>query len=323
MCRYLSPTVDEARYDWLYLQNPDGPAHVWVALDEVNGTVIGSAAAIPRRLYLGKQVKLGFVFMDFWIHPKYRSVGPAIQLQRSCMEGIKELCPSSVFYDLPSASMLAVYKRFSISPNLCTTRLVKLINVNSKISNVLKVPYLTGLASLVGNGILRMHDFLVLRKNSTAVQPEQGSFGEEYTTLAEKTACDSRVSVAQTAEYLNWRFERHHKLIFERLTARDGNSLLGCIIFSADGGAAEISNIISINSREVIEDLIWSLTKTLRDRGVQTISFQLSPQPHMAILRNMGFLRRESTPIIVNLSSTAEERQNRDFDWNLSQGDWP
>src|SRR5689334_2271319 len=92
MLRYLTPMSDGPRYDWLYCRNPDGPARVWVMVDELDGNMVGSAAAIPRQMYVGKQRMLGCVLMDFWIHPEYRSVGPAVQLQRACMESIGPSC---------------------------------------------------------------------------------------------------------------------------------------------------------------------------------------------------------------------------------------
>ena len=101
--RYLTPLSDNHRYDWLYLENPDGCAQIWVAHDAEGDQVIGSGTAIPRRLYVGGIEKLGCIFADFWIHPQYRSLGPALKLQRACMESMAS-GRFALFYDFPKSA---------------------------------------------------------------------------------------------------------------------------------------------------------------------------------------------------------------------------
>src|SRR5689334_17291434 len=86
--RFLSPQSDEGRFDWLYRKGPHGRAIVWIATDGADGPLIGAAAAFPRRMYADNGVTVGCVLGDFFVAPEYRSLGPAVQLQRACLGSV-------------------------------------------------------------------------------------------------------------------------------------------------------------------------------------------------------------------------------------------
>jgi GNAT superfamily N-acetyltransferase len=157
MFRYLTPMSDRPRYDWLYRQNPDGPAQVWVLTDVDRCTIIGSAGIVPRRMYVRGQEKLGAVLVDFWIHPEYRSLGPALQLQRACLAGI-DAGRYALYYDFPERSMVAVYRRLGVESSQSMVRMTKLLNLEKKLGKIGRVP-LFGRSLVAGaNSIIRLLD---------------------------------------------------------------------------------------------------------------------------------------------------------------------
>ncbi len=82
---YLSPEANDSRYEWLYCKNPEGMARVWVACETETGMITGVSAAFPRRIHRWGEEVRGYVLGDFCIHPDYRSLGPALALQRSSL----------------------------------------------------------------------------------------------------------------------------------------------------------------------------------------------------------------------------------------------
>src|SRR5579885_1734712 len=84
----LSPDIDSARFDWLYRRAPHGKGKVWLAKDLDSGELVGAAAAFPRQIFWKGRMESGCVLGDFCVSTKYRSLGPALQLQRKCMEAI-------------------------------------------------------------------------------------------------------------------------------------------------------------------------------------------------------------------------------------------
>ena len=97
----LSPAAVGRRFEWLYLENPHGPARAWVATEPGTGRGIGAAAAFPRRLVVDGEVRLGYILGDFCIDPQHRSLGLALQLQRTCLDQLGSV-PLSIAYDFPS-----------------------------------------------------------------------------------------------------------------------------------------------------------------------------------------------------------------------------
>src|SRR5215831_8052216 len=88
LARCLKPAYDDARFDWVYRQNPHGRGRLWVATDPANGAVVGIAGAFPRRMCLYGRTELAWVLGDFCVSDAYRSVGPALALQRACLAEI-------------------------------------------------------------------------------------------------------------------------------------------------------------------------------------------------------------------------------------------
>src|SRR5260370_15911816 len=124
LSKYLSRGADEQRYTWMYMDNPEGPARAWIATPSHSREMIGVAAAFPRRmLHSGKEVR-GWVLGDFSIHPDHRTLGPALALQRACLEGLST-GEESFCLDFPSDAMLAVYKRLRIDAQAEMIRLAK------------------------------------------------------------------------------------------------------------------------------------------------------------------------------------------------------
>src|SRR5271166_2374419 len=76
--RCLSGDADEARFRWLYRENPFGPAQAWIAFEK-DDEAVGMAAVFPRRMYCDGVVVSGCVLGDLCIDKKYRSLGPALQ----------------------------------------------------------------------------------------------------------------------------------------------------------------------------------------------------------------------------------------------------
>src|SRR5215475_7474769 len=103
LSRFLTPLSDDRRFRWLYENNPHGEACAWVAYSADDDTFVGIAAAFPRRIYMNGEEKLSWVLGDFCVDPQYRSLGPALQLQRACLVAA-EAAGLAFCYDFPSKS---------------------------------------------------------------------------------------------------------------------------------------------------------------------------------------------------------------------------
>jgi hypothetical protein len=305
MFRYLTPMSDRPRYDWLYRQNPDGPAQLWVLTDVDRCTIIGSAGIVPRRMHVRGQEMLGAVLVDFWIHPEYRSLGPALQLQRACLAGI-DAGRYAFYYDFPERSMVAVYRRLGVESSQSMVRMTKLLNLEKKLGKIGRVP-LFGRSLVAGaNSIIRLLDIGKRNFSECEIREQREACGEDFTVLAQRVSAGYGVCVARNAGYLNWRFRSHFHNRYEMLTAHRDGSLMGYVLFLDGGETATIIDLFGVEDRKMKSDLIFAALEVLRQRGVFSVNAPcLRSQTPMALFRKLGFYSRETHAVMISASRGA------------------
>src|SRR5262249_36623406 len=135
--------------DWLYVANPHGPARVWIAADDASGETVGVASAFPRRAAVDGREVVGWVLGDFCIHDAYRTLGPALQLNRACLEAVDR--GSAAFcYDFPSRSMMAVYQRLRIAPVGSVVRYARVVRWGRRLGRAASNPIARAGAAILG-----------------------------------------------------------------------------------------------------------------------------------------------------------------------------
>ncbi len=300
MHQHLTPMSDGPRYDWLYFQNPDGQAQLWVLIDTETDSIVGSGGIVPRRMYVMGQEKLGGVLVDFWIHPHYRSLGPALQLQRACLSGT-DTGPYNLYYDFPQLAMIAVYRRLGVATSRSVVRMTKLLSVERKLGRVSQIPVLGRSLVAAANGLLWLGDLRPGKRGDCEISSQNEACGEEFTELARQVSPQCGVCVNRTASYLNWRFKSHFHYRYEMLAARKNGSLRGYILFLQEGEAATITDLFGIEDRGMKSDLVAAAVQILRQRHVFNVNAPtLSSHAHTALLRKLGFFPRETHPVIIS-----------------------
>ena len=305
MLRYLTPMSDGPRYDWLYRKNPDGQAQLWILTDADKSTIIGSAGIVPRRMHVRGQEKLGAILVDFWIHPEYRSLGPALQLQRACLAGI-DAGPYALYYDFPERSMVAVYRRLGVESSQAVVRMTKLLSLEKKLGKIGRVP-IFGRSLIAGaNGIIRLLDIGKRSRSECVIREQKEACGEDFTVLAQSASAGYGVCVARTAGYLNWRFRSHFHNRYEMLTAHRDGVLMGYVLFLDGGETATIVDLFGVEDLKMKSDLVCAALELLRQRGVYSIN---APSLHLhtsiTLLRKLGFHPRETHPVMISKSNGA------------------
>jgi hypothetical protein len=308
--RYVTPFSNEARFDWLYTQNPHGPAQAWVARDSESGEVVGTSAAFRRRAILNGTERTGWVLGDFCMADKYRSLGPALQLQRATLAAVAE-GGTDFYYDFPSRKMMAIYARCGISPTVQVARLVKPLRAGSK------SPRWARVASALGISFLRLFDAKI-NQDGWSVVLHEGPCAEEFTECSRNADCTDGCEIQRSAEYLNWRYLQHPYVRYEILTARKAGDLQGYLVFTHDGENANIAEW-RVRHGKALETLLRNLIGRLRNAGTTTLNALLvDTDPRLALFKRMGFWRRESSPVVAHWPGTPAGATSR---WLLMEGD--
>lgn len=319
---HLSPDAAADRYEWLYCKNPAGPARVWVACEAEAGKIIGVSAAFPRRIYSHGQELRGYVLGDFCMHPDYRSLGPALALQRSTLDDLSREGAGFVF-DFPSTSMLAIYKRLRIESKEAAIRFAKPLRADRQIQKRIPAKAAGAVVSAAANVALRLRDVGLGRSSEWTIAEETGPCGEEFTQAFQQWAPRMGTCADRSAEYLNWRFLQHPQRRYQILTARKDGRLCGYLIYHWEGEDAAVVDLLAENEL-VSKDLIVELIAIMRNCGVHTLSAPfLGSHPGRKIFEECGFQPRESSPVVVlslPWNATRPDGQAADR-WYLMHGD--
>lgn len=319
---HLSPDADKTRYDWLYHQNPDGAARVWVACDSETQQMIGVAAAFPRRARCGGREVRAYVLGDFCIHREFRTLGPALALQRMCLEDLSKGDAEFVF-DFPSSSMLAIYKRLHMEPCEGMIRFAKPLRVDRRLKLWIPNEVIARSLATAANLGLRLRDIGSRRASTWVIEEQTASCGEEFTVAALEWSGRMGVCVTRSADYLNWRYLQHPQKRYRFLTARKDGRLCGFLIYHL---AEEDPAIVDLLGRDnaVCEALLSATVSLMRVQRVQTLSAPFfSAHPSRKLLEALGFRPRESSPVVLlRLKKPLDHREDKQNEqWYLTHGD--
>jgi hypothetical protein len=319
---FLTPLSGTRRFDWLYKSNPDGIARAWLAIDTQTARVVGTAAAFPRRFYLGPNPISAWVLGDFCLAPAYRSLGPALQLQRQCL-GVTNSEGGMFCYDFPNASMVAVYKRLGFAVTRRMLRFAKLLRVDRRVRDVVKVPIARDVISACGNTLLKFVPTYVVTDSSLDISIHEGLCGEEFSDLARDQCSELGVCSQRSAEYLNWRYVNHPSASYEIITARRHGRLKGYAVWTQAGEDASVVDLFGENDPAIVKTLLKEVICRLTDHPVTTLSLWLNEShPWTSACCDVGFRARDSVPMICVPGPAAVKLPHaRSTKWFLMQGD--
>jgi hypothetical protein len=320
--RLLTGQSDARRFDWLYRNGFHGEARAWLAIDGHEEAVIGAAAAFPRLFYAGDGEISGWVLGDFCLDAAYRSLGPALHLQRACL-GVTESNGGVFCYDFPSANMVAVYKRLGIEPTGRMLRLAKLLRVNRKVRERFTSRVAHHAISAVGNTFLNLATTNLILDPSLKLSIHEGQCGEEFSILAEEQRGRLGLCIQRSAEYLNWRYVNNPLATYKFITARRRGKLKGYAVWTRAGEDASVVDVFGENDPAMVKGLLSEVIGRLTKSGVMTLSVWLNEShPWLSWCSEMGFRVRDSAPMVCiparSLTKTVELPSNR---WFLMQGD--
>jgi hypothetical protein len=319
----LTRQSDSKRFEWLYEKNPHGAARVWLAIDSRRDMIVGTAAAFPRVMQVSGKDVICWNLGDFAIDRNFRSLGPGILLQKACLGPVlKGEIP--FFYDHPSDSMMAIYKRLGISESGWVQRFAKPLRIDQKLENLFVKGVITRGVGKVGNWLLEVRDHRICYKHHYDVAIHDGYFSEEFTDLDKRVSRRYRVCGRRTAEYLNWRYSENPLSRYQVLTVRNQGELRAYAIFVCTERSAILVDFFGEEEPGIPGTILSAVTDILRKGGVFTLSIPvLEFSVLIPIMKRCHFYPRERAPFIVGT------QQGGHFDglvtnienWFLTHGD--
>jgi len=318
--RYLAPGSSERRFQWLYQESPHGRARAWLAFDTGTASVVGMAAAFARHISFDGNLKSGWILGDFCIDERFRSLGPALQLQRACLEATSA-DPSSFCYDFPSQSMMSIYKRLGASPSGSLVRWAKPLRAVARIEKLVGRKMLARAVGIPLEALLARRGWKG-DKNSANLELHVGQCGTEFDVLNHHVRAQSGIFTDRTHDYLNWRYLANPTTRYEILAARRAGSLVGYGVFSVHNGEGRVVDLCAIEGPGVIAWLLAGIVEQIRSRQAATVSMNAGDShPWASIFERAGFRRREEAPVVAYPRENFFPASGRPRAWYLMQGE--
>jgi hypothetical protein len=303
----INAGYDDARFEWLYRSNPAGCGRLWLAVDTVTGHPVGTAGAFPREFRVEGRATSSWVLGDFCIDERYRTLGPALMLQRACLEVATDPA-ASFWYDFPSTAMVTIYRRLRIEPRGLVHRLVRPLRVDRKLAELTRLPRLSrGVGVIVNRLLARRYRSDV---PGVTIDLHGGLCGNEFTQLAEGEGSAYGVCVHRSAAYLNWRYRSDPTVGHEILTARTGGRLVGYSILTVRGETATLTDLFGVRDRRVLALLAEAAVRRATEHHCSTVVVSLlESHPWTNMFRGLGFVPRDSSHFMLVASAGSTARQ--------------
>ena len=124
-------------------------------------------------------------------------------------------------------------------------------------------------------------------------------FGEDIDLLWHKVKGEYNVIVPRTREFLNWRYVEHPEINYAKYVGRDNSGqAVGYVvlkIFKTENETrGHIVDILSLNDKGVIKELVRSTSDYFTERGIGNVSCWMQDNHFCAgTLKEEGFVRKE------------------------------
>lgn len=317
--------VTSERFDWLYKNNPHGPAVMWSVRDSETGKMVGFTVCLPRKMLVNGEERLAWNGADFSIHPKYRSLGPAVKLRRAAKEQI-DLGRADFLYAHPNEKMALIHSRVGHYSVGTMVRYAKPVRTGKYLSSAGIPKWLATAGSKVLDPIYCTTQGLRLKKPKHGYRTvENMEFDRRFDDLFQNHSHRHPVIGVRDSAYLNWRY-RHNPLYETHavLAEVDGN-LTGYLLFKIDEDSISIKDLFPVHNPEIVQGLLRSLADWGYRERLSSLSFTLlETNPSIALLKEFGFGQRaetsqmfEYTPVGNDDSSILKNSDN----WFISVGD--
>jgi GNAT superfamily N-acetyltransferase len=292
----------EGRFEWRHFANPVGPAWSWFLYEKNDGAVVAMTSVFPRHMYVnGKKVVCGQVG-EFVVDAPYRSLGPALMLQRATF-GPADSGKIAICYDCPPHDQgMSTFRRLGMRANSEIFRYALPLRSDEFLNKKLGAGPLAKPAIAAANLLLsaKLSSRGNQRMQGIEILPFHGSFGDEFTELDDSVSSTGLIRASRSAELLNWRFRKLPRCNYLTLVARRAGELVGFLTALDCDGRFGIGDVFGRQFEDVSVALIDALICWCRKEKASLVEgYSSESGPWEAAFLKLGFARRQSVARIV------------------------
>ena len=292
----LNGAVAEKKFQDQYLHNPAGVGQCFFMREQATGEAIGVQCLVPRQFYRGDKKIQAATMADFMVTLAHRSLGPALQLMRGCMEnGIADF---DFLYGFPNQKAQSIFKRAGLSPLGNMARHVKLLKSRDFLQKKIGEPWFS-VASAIFDAVLYIADlvryFIFKEKYDWR---EMTAFDASFEKLWRKQVSSGLLISDRSENLLKWRYPPSHSWKIFAAYARNSTTLLGYVVWTQQGTNITISDFLC--EANALPALLHSFSWKMRKYKARRITAEFfGPQPTQDALRHAGFEVRDQDPVFI------------------------
>jgi GNAT superfamily N-acetyltransferase len=311
--------------------NPLGPGWSWVASPQGSDTIVAIASVFPRSFWVdGRKVVCGQV-VEFAVEPPYRSLGPAVLLQRATFEPVNS-GEVAFCYDCPPHDRgMSTFVRLGMHSSSDVIRYALLLRSDEFLGKRLGGGAWTRPLVATANAALQV------RRSGRSVAGVEicrhdRPFDEEFSYLDQITSSLGIVRASRAAEELNWRYLEDPFVPsgsstanlgrWRVLVARRAGELVGfAVLFILEDRTAWIADLFSRNIAEFGGALLEAVVDICRQEKVIRLDGLCSADTGFSsLLEHAGFRARERVYRVVAYEDASQTAKllNLDLHWTFT-----
>jgi len=312
-----------AHYKWRHEDNPAGPGWSWVIYDRQSGAIGAVTSLFPRPMYLdGKLAMVGQV-AQFAVDHAYRSLGPAMMLQRATFEPV-DSGTLAMCYDCPPHDHgMSTFVRLGLRPTCQVDRYVLMLRSDEIVEKTVGKNFWAKPLIAGANLLLKLQQ-RKRRIPGLEIHRLDGRFDEEFTHLDKIVPSSGIIRCSRSAELLNWRYRDSFDSNNEVLVAREGGELVAFLALNIyelhDQKRACISDLFGRKLNQTGLALIDAAIEMCHQRNIVCLEGHCSETSElMQLFEAFRFRPRELTARVVPYVKSG--RQDASLCWPLAQAE--
>lgn len=321
--------ISPRRMQWMYQENPDGPAVVWSLRERSTGKLAGFTAGLPRRMLVRGQPRTAWNCADFSVLPAYRTLGLAVRLRRAAREEV-DAGAVDFLYAHPNERMQMIHERAGHTGVGTIVRYAFVLHAARFIREHVRPAALGAaagwLAGTLADPWLHWRSPAWRQRPAAHIRIEpEPRFDDRFDRLFAERGGELPVVGVRDARYLQWRYGEHPLYRTQAVLAVRDGKLHGFALFTQHDRVAILKDIFPPDDPQLVRDLVVGLVRRLRRTGAETLSFwALEGNPALPALIELGFLRRPEISRMFAYAPAASPLSESLLDhrgWHITHGD--
>jgi len=282
------------RQRWLYLDNPDGEATLWLAY--AGAELAGYAALIPRRVRVDGVMKRAWNTADLSVRGDFRRLGIATELRRRARSSV-DRGAADLLYGNPNLKSEGAHRKAGFACLGEVERYAKVLRSSEYAARFVPLAAISRAVGCVFDPVLRAIDGegQLQRLADVGIRriPDD-AFDSRFDELFASAPMPRPIVGVRDQSYLQWRYGQNPLDDHTVLIAERGATLVGYLIARQRGPDLQLVDLFPPQDDAVASSLLAALFSLGRAAHARSVTLTaLQGHPILPLLQRVGFRLRK------------------------------